>query len=47
MELKERHIGDVVVLDLRGRLTLGAEGSVRLKDKNQQLAAPGGASDVD
>ncbi len=41
MELKERHIGDVVVLDLRGRLTLGAEGSVRLKDKINSLLHQG------
>lgn len=32
MELHERHIGNVVVLDLEGELTLGAE-STRLKDK--------------
>ncbi len=32
MELQERHVGDVVVLDLRGQLTL-ADGSERLKDK--------------
>ncbi len=32
MELQERHVGDVVVLDLSGQLTL-ADGSGRLKDK--------------
>ena len=32
MELHERHIGNVVVLDISGQLTL-ADGSVRLKDK--------------
>ncbi len=32
MELQERHVGDVVVLDISGQLTLGDD-SVRLKDK--------------
>ena len=32
MELQERRVGDVVVLDLGGQLTLG-EASTRLKDK--------------
>ena len=32
MELHERRVGDVVVLDLGGQLTLG-EASTRLKDK--------------
>ena len=32
MELAERRIGEVVVLDLSGRLTLGTD-SMRLKDK--------------
>ena len=32
MELEERRVGDVVVLDLNGRLTLGDD-STRLKDK--------------
>ena len=36
MEVQERHVGDVVVLDLRGQLTL-PEGSERLKDKINSL----------
>ena len=32
MELQERHIGNVVVLEISGQLTL-PDGSVRLKDK--------------
>ncbi len=32
MELQERHVGDVVVLDISGQLTLGDD-SVRLRDK--------------
>ncbi len=36
MDLQERHVGDVVVLDLRGQLTL-ADGSERLKDKIYSL----------
>jgi anti-sigma B factor antagonist len=32
MEVDERQVGDVVVLDLNGRLTLG-DNSVQLKDK--------------
>ena len=36
MELQERHVGAVVVLDLSGELTL-ADGSERLKDKINSL----------
>ena len=36
MELQERHVGEVVVLDLSGELTL-ADGSERLKDKINSL----------
>ena len=36
MTLQERHIGDAVVLDLEGRLTL-EDGSERLKDKINSL----------
>ncbi len=36
MDLQERHVGDVVVLDLRGQLTLG-DGSEQLKDKINSL----------
>ncbi len=32
MELQERHVDDVVVLDISGQLTLG-DNSVRLRDK--------------
>ena len=32
MEVEERHVGDVVVLDLNGQLTLG-DNSLQLKDK--------------
>ncbi len=40
MDLQERHVGDVVVLDLRGQLTL-ADGSERLKDKIYSLLHQG------
>jgi len=41
MELTERRAGDVVVLDLSGRLTL-TDGSVRLKDKINSVIHEGG-----
>ena len=41
MELQERHVGDVVVLDLSGQLTLSADGSERLKDKINSLLQQG------
>ena len=41
MELEERHVGDVVVLDLSGQLTLTADGSERLKDKINSLLQQG------
>ncbi len=40
MTLQERHIGDAVVLDLDGRLTLDG-GSERLKDKINSLLYQG------
>ena len=40
MELQERHVGDVVVLDLSGQLTL-PDGSQRLKDKINGLLHQG------
>jgi anti-sigma B factor antagonist len=40
MEMRERRVGDVVVLDLGGRLT-SDEGSMRLKDKINSLLHQG------
>jgi anti-sigma B factor antagonist len=40
MEIDERAIGDVVVLDLKGRITLG-EGDELLKDKVNSLVNQG------
>ena len=40
MELLERRVGDVVVLDIGGRLTLGDD-SMRLKDKVNSLLHDG------
>ena len=40
MELEERHIGNVVVLDIGGQLTQ-ADGSVRLKDKINSVLQQG------
>ena len=40
MELRERHVGDVVVVDLKGQLTL-ADGSQELKDKINSLLHQG------
>ena len=40
LEIKERSIGDVVVLDLQGRITIG-EGSVQLRDAVGRLLAAG------
>jgi len=41
MELRERRVGDVVILDLGGRLTL-TDGSTRLKDKINSVVMEGG-----
>ena len=40
LEIKERNVGDVVVLDLQGRITIG-EGSVQLRDAVGRLLAAG------
>jgi len=40
MDIQERHIGDAVVLDLDGQLTLG-DNSARLKDKINSLLHQG------
>ena len=40
MQIEERAVGDVVVLDLKGRLTLG-EGDELLKDKVNSLLNQG------
>ena len=40
MEVEERHVGDVAVLDLNGRLTLGDD-STRLKDKINSILHDG------
>jgi anti-sigma B factor antagonist len=40
MQIEERIVGDVVVLDLRGRVTLG-EGDEMLKDKVNSLVNQG------
>ncbi len=40
MDVAERHVGDAVVLDLTGQLTLG-ESSARLKDKINSLLHQG------
>ena len=40
MELQERRVDDVVVLDLSGRLTLGDD-SMRLKDKINSVVHQG------
>ena len=44
MELEERHVGSVAVLDLKGELTLG-EASTRLKDKINSVLH-GGTRDI-
>ncbi len=36
LEIKERSVGDVVILELHGRITIG-EGSVQLRDAVSQL----------
>lgn len=36
LEIKERSVGDVVILELQGRITIG-EGSVQLRDAVSQL----------
>jgi len=41
MEMTERRVGDVAVLDLSGRLT-GQDGSTRLKDKINSVIHEGG-----
>jgi anti-sigma B factor antagonist len=40
MNIEERHIGDVVVLDLKGKVTLG-EGDELLKDKVNSIVNQG------
>lgn len=40
MELQERRVGDVVILDLSGQLTLGDD-SMRLKDKINSVVQQG------
>ena len=40
MELSERRIGDVVIVDVSGRITLG-EGDLALKDKVRSLLEQG------
>src|SRR5437667_10130785 len=40
MEIEERKVGDVVVLDLRGKITLG-EGDELLKDKVNSIVNQG------
>jgi len=40
LEIKERNVGDVVLLDLQGRITIG-EGSVQLRDAVGRLLAAG------
>ena len=40
MEIAERNVGDVTVLDLKGKMTLG-EGDELLKDKINSLLAQG------
>ena len=40
MDVEERQLGDVVVLDLNGRLTLG-DNSLRLKDKINSVLQDG------
>jgi len=40
MQIEERAVGDVIVLDLKGRITLG-EGDQLLKDKVNSLANQG------
>ena len=41
MELSERRIGDVVIVDVSGRITLQAGGDQRLKDKVRSLLQQG------
>jgi anti-sigma B factor antagonist len=41
MDVEERQLGDVMILDLNGRLTLG-DNSVRLKDKINSVLQAGG-----
>ncbi len=41
MELSERRIGDVVIVDVSGRITLGEGGEIVLKDKVRSLLQQG------
>ena len=41
MEISERTVGDVVIVDLSGKVTLGDGGDVMLKDKIQSLMQQG------
>ena len=44
MQIEERAVGDVVVLDLKGKITLG-EGDELLKDKVNSLVNQGQQED--
>ena len=44
MQIEERNVGDVVVLDLKGKVTLGA-GDELLKDKVNSLVNQGHRED--
>jgi anti-sigma B factor antagonist len=41
MHISERTVGDVVIVDLSGKVTLGDGGDVVLKDKMQSLVQQG------
>ena len=41
MHISERSVGDVVIVDLSGKVTLGDGGDVVLKDKMQSLVQQG------
>ena len=41
MHISERTVGDVVIVDLSGKVTLGDGGDVVLKDKIQSLLQQG------
>ena len=41
MQISERTVGDVVIVDLSGKVTLGDGGDVVLKDKMQSLVQQG------
>jgi anti-sigma B factor antagonist len=41
MQISERRVGDVVIVDLSGKITLGEGGDVALKDKVRSLVQQG------